>query len=170
MRQAHWIFKRAVPLAAVAVLLLAATGVFHLYRNARDAAAQAGIRVIYMEDIEATVSDGVIKVPFATVQEETLVYFEYRGGGKIVPLLAYIGPTGKIITAVSYSEPCQSSRFRIEANDLICNVCGCVWNLESHQYVTGGCGKFPPEILPHDLVDGQILIREADVLAWKPRT
>lgn len=168
-RRPHWIFKRAVPLAATALLLLAFVGVFRLYGNAREAAAQADIRVIYMTDIIPDVADGTISIPFKTLQKDTLVYFEYRGGREVLPLLAYIGPTGKIITAVGVCEPCQSSRFHIEGNDLFCNGCDSVWNLETHEAVKGGCSRFPPQIIPHDLKDGQILIREADVLAWKPR-
>ncbi len=38
--------------------------------------------------------------------------------------LAYIAPDGKLVTAVSFCEPCRSTRFHVVGYNIFCNTCG----------------------------------------------
>ncbi|MGE5599659.1 MAG: Fe-S-containing protein [Bacteroidota bacterium] len=123
---------------------------------------------VSMTDITVpTAVDGKITLPLATINEKKLIWFAY-GAGK-TPVLAYVAPSGKIITAISMCEPCRSERFHIEGDELVCNACGTRWTLEDLQGISGGCPEYPPEKLENSISGDQVLISEKAVLTWKPR-
>jgi len=126
---------------------------------------------IPMTPVSATVRSGVLEIPLDAVKEKKMVSFAYsrQGQQSPLPLMAYIAPSGKLITAVSMCEPCRSTKFHIEGERLACNTCGTKWELESLQGIEGGCLKYPPEVITHRLQGNKILIKEADILSWKPR-
>lgn len=165
-RSRRGVLKWAVVLGLAAVLVLVGAALFSTYGG--RSADQPAERQIDMTDTEATLADGKLAVSLNTIKQKGLVYFEYKGTNT-VPLLAYVGPSGKLITAVSVCEPCRSTRFHILGDQLVCNTCGTVWELETHQGVSGGCTDFPPEIVPHAVKGGQVLVDEQAVLDWKPR-
>ena len=123
---------------------------------------------VEMTDVKATVANGSVTVSESEVRKAGIVYYEYRGAMD-VNLLAYVGPSGNIITAVSLCEPCRGQKFHIEGTTLVCNTCGSVWELETHKAVSGACTNYPPEILQSETLNGQVVIAESKVLAWEPR-
>jgi hypothetical protein len=163
-----WVFKRVIPLAILALILLGGGRFLSLYLNGDNNGAEEEPKVIEMTEIKASQEGGKIVVPLSSIKKSKLVYFEYKGSASI-PLLAYVGLSGKVITAISVCEPCKSTRFHIDGENLVCNICGTVWNLETHQGVTGGCTEFPPQIIPNQVKDGKVLIAEDKVAKWQPR-
>ncbi len=126
-------------------------------------------QTISMTDIQAKVENGKISIPFNVVLEKRLVRFEYKGKTGVLPLLAYITQSGRVVTAVSMCEPCRSTRFHIKGNALVCNACYTEWNLETLKGIKGGCLNYPPDPIPSTLENGLILIDEKIVADWKPR-
>ncbi len=124
---------------------------------------------IPMTSVPATVKAGMLEVSLAAVKEKKLVSFTYDKKGKQIPLMAYLTPAGKLITAVSMCEPCRSTKFHIEGERMVCNTCGTKWELESLQGIEGGCLKYPPDVVAHTLQGNKIQIKETDILNWKPR-
>jgi hypothetical protein len=124
---------------------------------------------ISMTDIQPTVKSGKISIPLDLVLEKRLVRFEYETKGNKIPLLSYITPSGKVVTAVSMCEPCRSTRFHIQGKTIVCNACGTQWNLETLKGISGGCLNYPPDIIPSTVDKGQIQIDEKLVSQWKPR-
>ncbi len=133
------------------------------------AEAGSAAKRLDMTDIKAMVKNGYLQFSLAEVKSKGLIYCEYQKGGKKIPLTAYISPQGKLVTAVSMCEPCRSTRFHIEGKNLVCNSCNTVWTLEDLQGISGGCLKYPPEVIAHTLEGDNIKIKEAAILAWKPR-
>ncbi len=126
-------------------------------------------KTISMTDVQAKVENGKISIPFNVVLEKRLVRFEYKGKKGTLPLLAYITPSGRVVTAVSMCEPCRSTRFHIKGKTLVCNACYTEWDLETLKGVKGGCLDYPPDPIPSSLENGLIVIDEKDVVQWKPR-
>ena len=126
-------------------------------------------QTIRMSTVDAVAGSGSIEIPVDIVKDKKIVYFEYSKGGKKVPLMAYITPSGKLVTAVSMCEPCRSTKFHIEGDEMVCNACGTRWTLEGLQGVSGGCLAYPPDVVAHTLEGGKVKIQDAIVLAWKPR-
>ncbi|MEG8946454.1 DUF2318 domain-containing protein [Rosettibacter firmus] len=112
---------------------------------------------------------GKIILPLDEVKEKKMVKFDYFIQNTSIPILAYLSEEGKIITAISMCEPCDSKDFHIRGSNLICNSCGTTWNLNNLEAISGACGKYPPDPIPSKVVGNEIQIDESLVLNWKRR-
>jgi uncharacterized membrane protein len=126
-------------------------------------------QTVPMTDISAKVEKGKISVPLTVVMEKRMVRFEYENNGNKIPLLSYITPSGKVVTAVSMCEPCRSTRFHIKEKSMVCNACYTEWQLETLKGISGGCLNYPPDVIPSTIENEQIRIDEKTILQWKPR-
>jgi uncharacterized membrane protein len=70
---------------------------------------------------------------------------------------------------VSVCEPCNSTNFHIEGNQMVCNSCFTRWDLETLKGISGGCLTYPPHVISHSVNNGRAIIKEVDVQNWKPR-
>lgn len=166
--------------AGAIVFVLLAIGGFALARTgsqpAPDRTAVAGSQDysganVEMTDVQASVKAGEISVPLSVLKDKRLLYFKYTVGGKDVPLMAMITPSGKVFTGSSMCEPCKSDRFHTEPDKtLTCNACGTKWDLETLKGISGGCPNYPPQELKNQVRGGNVILNENDVRAWQPRT
>lgn len=175
--------KKKFPLVKVIVILLVAAIplAWFILRNSPEAASGsvAGTQItekvsyksqnIRMTPVDSVAGSGTIEIPVEIVKDKKIVYFEYNKGGKQVPLMAYITSSGKLVTAVSMCEPCRSTKFHIEGDEMVCNACGTRWTLEGLQGISGGCLAYPPDVVAHTIEDGKVKIQETIILDWKPR-
>lgn len=122
-----------------------------------------------MAVVQAGVSAGKVILPLDVVKERKFVKFTYGDPAFGLPLLAYVSGEGKIVTAVSICEPCNSTTFHIKADKIICNSCGSTWELNTLEAVSGSCGKYPPDALPNTVVGNEIQIDEQIVARWQRR-
>ncbi|MEW5842756.1 MAG: Fe-S-containing protein [Bacteroidota bacterium] len=110
-----------------------------------------------------------IILPLDLVKEKKMVKFDYLANNGKVPLLAYLSEGGKVITAISMCEPCNSTDFHIQGSNLICNSCGTTWALNNLEAISGSCSKYPPDPVPSKVVGNEIQIDEGLVANWKRR-
>lgn len=122
-----------------------------------------------MANIAAKVENGKIIIPLDMLMEKKFVRFTYGDAPNGLPLLAYISTEGKIVTAVSMCEPCNSTAFHIKGDKIICNSCGSTWELNDLEAVSGSCGRYPPDAMPNVVVVNEIHIDEQTVARWQRR-
>lgn len=122
-----------------------------------------------MFEIPAKVENGKISIPLELVQQRKFVVFNYPSATTTIPLLAYISGEGKLVTAVSMCEPCNSQRFHIRGENLVCNSCGTTWELDNLSAISGACGKYPPDAIPSVVVGNEVQIDEGIVANWQRR-
>ncbi|MCK9365021.1 MAG: DUF2318 domain-containing protein [Syntrophales bacterium] len=175
--------EKKFPFVKIIVILLAVTIplAWFILRSGSEAGAVSatGTQVtqkvnysgqnIRMTTVDAVSGSGSIEIPADIVKDKKIVYFEYSKGGKKAPLMAYITPSGKLVTAISMCEPCRSTKFHIEGDEMVCNACGTRWTLEKLQGVSGGCLAYPPDVVAHTLEGGKVKIQDTIILGWKPR-
>lgn len=119
-------------------------------------------------DIQVKMNQGSIVVPLATVKENKLVRFFDPENIQSVPLLAYITPEGKVVTAMSKSEQCGSTEFYLEGHNIHCARCPSYWNMSSME-AYACCQRFYPDPIPSTLVGDNIVIDPQIVRNWKSR-
>lgn len=122
-----------------------------------------------MFDTPSRVENGKIIVPLELVKERRFIAFNYQAPNNLVPLLAYVSGEGKIVTAISMCEPCNSQRFHLSGEDIVCNSCGTTWNLDNLEAVGGSCSRYPPDAVPNTVVGDEIQIDENTVAQWQRR-
>jgi len=128
---------------------------------------------IAMTDVTPVVSDGKIEIPFDEVDSNNIVYFEVENNEKqLVPLMAYITPTGRLFTGSSMCEPCRGRKFSLAGETLVCDTCRTTYTIEDHKFISGApsCGEYPPVYMENSIVDGKIVIDLEEVLQWRIRS
>ncbi len=121
-----------------------------------------------MTKVEARVGKGLVEIPLELVKNKRLVSFKYRGKYGELPLLAYVTRSNKIVTIVGISEPCNSDSFHLEGNEIVCEICFTRWDLDTLKGVNGHCIATPPELIPHSVHQGRLIITEMDIRNWRP--
>jgi hypothetical protein len=124
---------------------------------------------ISMTDIDNQVENGKVVFPLASVVESSFIATEYKKDLTRLPLLAFISPAGRLVVGIGYCEPCRSESFHIDGKDLVCDTCRTRWQLNDLRGLSGGCPNYPPEELNYEVIDGMVVISEADILSWVPR-
>jgi len=127
-----------------------------------------------------TAGDNVI-LSLADIEKNKFVRFDFHSkklsvrqrnfaGKPVLPVMALIVPSGKLMVGVSYCEPCRSTTFHTERDiSLTCNVCGTKWDLESLLAWSGACMPFPPDEVKVAVKDGKVLIPKGYLESWQPR-
>ncbi|KUO51659.1 MAG: hypothetical protein APF76_13555 [Desulfitibacter sp. BRH_c19] len=126
-------------------------------------------KILTQESIELTVEDGKAIIPLDYVTENEFIYTEYDKDDFSLPLMSYISPTGRLVTAISFCEPCRSQSFHIKGEEIICDSCNTKWDLATLDGISGGCLNYPPEEIDYQVDDGNIVISENDIRSWIPR-
>lgn len=120
--------------------------------------------------VKSKVENGkAIVATLSTVKEKKFIWTEYKANGKRIPLTAFIQPNGKVMMAVSYCEPCKGETFHITGNQIVCNVCGTTWDLQTLKGLSGGCQSYPPDALTYSLNGDNLEIPQTVLDAWAPR-
>lgn len=137
------------------------------FRNSES--SPAGPALQQAAGTTGAVAAGKVTISAEEVQTKRLVAWDYNQGNTKVPLIAYVTPSGAMKVAVRMCEPCNSTSFRVEGTQLVCNACGSRWELETSKGISGGCLGYPPDVLQTTLADGKLLVDEQTVSNWKRR-
>lgn len=102
------------------------------------------------------------------LKRHKLIRFEYRGGKTPRRIMAYIAPTGQVVTAMSVSEHCGSTTFKIKENKIYCAQCPSNWDMMTME-AYACCGKYFPDPIPSRVVGEEVQISKAVVEKWAGR-
>lgn len=128
---------------------------------------------VSMTEVEPVIEDGKIKISFDEVDEYNIVYFEAENDeGTVVPMMAYITPSGRLFAGSSMCEPCRGRTFSLAGETLFCDVCRTTYTIETHEFISGAvaCGSYPPWNMNAVIEDGSVVIDQAAVLNWRIRS
>lgn len=123
-------------------------------------------------NIEPTIENEQIRIPFRTVDENNIVYFEVENDeGTLVPLMAYITPSGRLFVGSSMCEPCRGRTFSLAGETLVCDTCRTTYDIETHEFIAGAraCGSYPPVYMEPEIENEEIIIDLKEVLKWRIR-
>ena len=120
--------------------------------------------------VESKVENGkAIVTTLSSVKEKKFIWTEYKANGKRIPLTAFVQPDGQVMVAVSFCEPCKGETFHIIDEQIVCNVCGTTWDLQTLKGLSGGCQAYPPEALTYSVNGDNLEIPQAVLDSWEPR-
>lgn len=128
--------------------------------------------LISMTTIEPVIENDKVLIPLETVDQNNIVYFEIENDeNKLVPLMAYITPSGRLFVGSSMCEPCRGRTFSLAGETLVCDACRTTYNIEDHEFISGStvCGSYPPVNMNPTINQGTIEIDLQEILSWRPR-
>ncbi len=97
-----------------------------------------------------------------------LIRFEYPTKTIVRPIMAYIDPEGRAVTAISVSEHCGSTEFQIKNNQIYCAHCPSHWDMMTME-AYACCGKYFPDPIPSRVVGDEVRISKDVVEKWAGR-
>lgn len=97
-----------------------------------------------------------------------LVRFEYAGEKTTRAIMAYLAPTGQVVTAISFSEHCGSSEFTIKDNKIFCARCPSNWDMMTME-AYACCAKYFPDPIPSRVSGDEVRIPKVFVERWAGR-
>jgi hypothetical protein len=121
-----------------------------------------------MMPVSFSVEGDDIVFSLADLRKGRLVRFEYTGGKTPRPLMAYIAKDGRLVTAISVSEHCGSTEFRIMDNRIYCAHCPSQWDMMTME-AYACCAKYYPDPIPSRVVGETVRIKKEVVEEWTGR-
>lgn len=118
--------------------------------------------------VTARMDGDAVVLPLQAVLDGKIVRFFDPEGVQAVPVIAYVTPEGKIVTAMSISENCRSTDFYLKGHNIHCASCPSYWNMSSLE-AYACCQMFYPDPIPSTLVNAQIRIDAKVLRKWKTR-
>jgi hypothetical protein len=128
---------------------------------------------VSMTKVDPVIENGQIKISFADVDEFNIVFFEAENDeGTVVPLMAYITPSGRLFVGSSMCEPCRGRTFSLAGETLFCDTCRTTYTIEEHEFISGAvaCGSYPPVNMNGTVQGDMVVIDQQEVLSWRIRS
>lgn len=129
-------------------------------------------QVISMTTITPEVKEDKVIFPLEEVDSNNIVYFELENDqNELVPIMAYLTPSGRLFVGSSMCEPCRGRKFSLAGETLVCDTCKTTYNIETHEFLSGAaiCGKLPPINMNPVIEDENIVFDYNEVLQWRIR-
>lgn len=130
---------------------------------------RSGAEKISSTKIGSRVEGPFIIVSLKEIQEKRIVRFDDPDGIQNIPILAYITPGGKLVTAMSLSESCRSRDFYLQGENIHCASCPSYWNASSLE-AYACCQKYYPEPIESSVLGDEVRIDKELVRKWQARS
>lgn len=127
-----------------------------------------GSEPVGMVPIDFREEGGDLVFSLEELKRHRLVRFEYRGGQTPRSVMAYLAPTGQVVTAISFSEHCGSSEFTIKDNKIFCARCPSNWDMMTME-AYACCAKYFPDPIPSRVNGDEVRVPKLFVERWAGR-
>ena len=97
-----------------------------------------------------------------------LIRFDYTGEKTSRTIMAYVAPTGQVVTAISFSEHCGSNEFTIRDNKIFCARCPSNWDMMTME-AYACCAKYYPDPIPSRVTGNEVRVPKLFVERWAGR-
>lgn len=172
--QKRWIIRGSILLILLIVIWVFLDMLLRTYHPIIEKQPYVAMTSIYGDEkiastiVEAKMIDGFITIPLKFIREHKLVSFVDPEQMQMWPLLAYVTPQGKLVTAIGRSEQCGSTDFFLQGNNIHCASCPSYWNMSSLE-AYACCPKYYPDPFPSSVVGDDVRIDPAYIRNWKSR-
>lgn len=121
-----------------------------------------------MTPVTAQVTETGVSIQAAELVTAKIVSFDYqKSQTEVVPMIAYVRPSGKVFVGVSYCIPCKGVGQWLDADGtLTCESCGTKRDPETEVGLDGACKLYPLDEMPVVLEGGTLTIDRAILDTW----
>ena len=169
----RWIIRVGVIVAAVAGLWAFYGDAFRSYHPVIASQPEIGsVGVgprVNSSLVSARMEGPFIIVSLNDLRERRIIRFFDPESIQTVPMLAYLTPAGRVVTAMSLSENCRSRDFYLEGENIHCANCPSYWNASSLE-AYACCQKYYPDPIPSTVLGDEVRIQAVTARQWQTRS
>ncbi len=132
------------------------------------APAEYDSNFVTMTNISSEEEGGDLVFSLSDLKQHRLVRFEYNGGQTPRSVMAYLAPTGQVVTAISISDHCGSTEFKIKDNKIYCAHCPSYWDMMTME-AFACCAKYYPDPIPSRVAGDKVRVAKVFVEKWAGR-
>lgn len=176
--QSSSVFKRA-GMIVIPLLLVVGGAVFYSYLSPGVNAtirkqpvvaqpASYDSNLVSMTNVPFHMNGNDIVFSLDDLKKFRLIRFEYPAKNIVRPVMAYIDPDGRAVTAISISDHCGSTEFQIKNNQIYCAHCPSHWDMLTME-AYACCGTYYPDPIPSRVVGNEVRIPKEEVEKWAGR-
>ena len=168
-----WLLRSAVVVAILAGLWAFYGDAFRSYHpviaSQPEIGAVGSSGRINSTTVSARVEGPFIIVSAIELREHRIIRFFDPESVQTVPIIAYLTPAGRVVTAMSISENCRSTDFYLEGENIHCASCPSYWNASSLE-AYACCQKYYPDPLPSTILGNEVRMESAAIRSWQTRS
>jgi nitrite reductase/ring-hydroxylating ferredoxin subunit len=142
-------------MAIITLVLLAVSGC------SQSESAGKSIKAIW---ITASLANNAASIPVSEVEKDVITHFKVKTPTQDLAFMAYQFD-GKLYARADICPPCGSENFSLKGDTLVCDTCGTVFNAATGVGVKGACVKYPKQIVPYQIKDGNLVMNGSDLQA-----
>lgn len=162
------------------VVVVAVLGIYAFYRDAfreyhpviakqPEITAPGTSGRINSSPVSARMEGSLMIISLKEVKERRVVRFFDPESVQTIPIIAYLTPAGRLVTAMSISENCRSRDFYLEGENIHCAGCPSYWNASSLE-AYACCQKYFPDPIPSTILGDEVRLDARDVRKWQSRS
>jgi uncharacterized protein len=171
--------KRWFPAILTALVLIAGLGTFlsqllRTYHPTIEQQPTVAVPSMYSQGriasvpVEARMDNNAMVISLKDVLAYKIVRFEDPERKAAAPMIAYLSPNGKLVTAMSISENCRSTDFYLQGDNIHCASCPSYWNMSSLE-AYACCQKYYPDPIPSTVMGDEVRIDASVARNWHTR-
>jgi nitrite reductase/ring-hydroxylating ferredoxin subunit len=143
----------------LALFLLMSIGVLAASACSQVSANSSPVK---QSEVKAQINGGSVSVPLIDVENLTNTRFLVKTATGDLSFMAY-KYDGKLYIRADICPPCRSESFTLTKGTLVCDSCGTVFNAQTGVGTKGPCLKYPKQLVPFQIQDGNIVMNGADL-------
>lgn len=170
----RWVVRGVIAAIVIGGILIFADQLLRTYHPVVSDQPVVAMTTVYSEtripsvQVDALMENGFITISLNDVKNHKLVRFFDPEGKQQIPMIAYVTPTGKLVTAMSTSEHCGSRDFYLQGNNIHCANCASYWNMSSLE-AYACCARYYPDPIPSAVSGDRVRIDPSRVRTWESR-
>ena len=152
---------RNIVIGAVLVSLIL---IFAGCTNSTSTSTPPPLGPIEAEWIKPQVDSDTVSIPVSEVESNWNIHFKLGTQGGDINFMTYI-VDGEIYVRANACPPCRSVGFSLQRDILVCDTCQTTFNAKTGGGIEGACVDYPKASVPYEIIDGNIVMSEANLIA-----
>jgi nitrite reductase/ring-hydroxylating ferredoxin subunit len=114
--------------------------------------------------IEAQIDGDAVSIPVSDVESDWNTQFAVTSQSGKMNFMAYL-LKDKIYVRADVCPPCRSIGYSLDGNTLVCDRCATTFKADTGDGIAGACVDYPKALVPYQVSNGNIVMKQADLVS-----
>jgi nitrite reductase/ring-hydroxylating ferredoxin subunit len=112
--------------------------------------------------IEPQVNGSTLSIQQSEVEKNWNVHFKANIQDRTESFMAYL-LGDKIYVRANVCPPCRSIGYSLDGDILVCDRCATLFQAKTGDGIKGACVDYPKALVPYEIVNGEVIMKQADL-------